>query len=45
MQMRTECLTFARRPRDMADVRERPARLEGAVDILMKFLIDRGKSA
>lgn len=31
--------------RDMADVRERLARLEGAVDILTKFLIDRERPA
>ena len=31
--------------RDMADVRERLARLEGAVDILTKFLIDRERAA
>ena len=27
--------------RDMADLRERMARLEGTVDLLSKFLIDR----
>ena len=30
---------------DLADVRERLARLEGAVDILTKFLIDRERQA
>ena len=27
--------------RDMADIRERLARLEGAVEVLTKFLVDR----
>ena len=31
--------------RDMADVRERLARLEGAVDVLTKFLIERERPA
>ena len=31
--------------RDIADLRERMARMEGAVDLLTKFLIDRERSA
>ena len=30
--------------RDIADLRERMARMEGAVDLLTKFLIDRERS-
>ncbi|MCY4551380.1 MAG: hypothetical protein OXC28_23790 [Defluviicoccus sp.] len=31
--------------RDIADLRERMARMEGAVDLLTKFLIDRERRA
>ena len=31
--------------RDIADLREHMARMEGAVDLLTKFLIDRERSA
>lgn len=30
--------------RDMSDLRERMARLEGAVDVLTKFLVDRERA-